>query len=64
MIPWLDQALGRPTERHEHRLPTRLEDLKSMDTRQLEQLVARGRRRRLERVAEEGDGGNDDVVIG
>jgi hypothetical protein len=50
LIPWLNQALGMPTERVEHRLPARLEELDAMDEAQLERLVATGRGRRLRAV--------------
>jgi hypothetical protein len=54
LIPWLNQALGMPTERVEHRLPARLEELDAMDEAQLERLVARGRQARLHAVPEAG----------
>jgi hypothetical protein len=47
LIPWLNQALGMPTERVEHRPPSTLQELEQMDTAELERLVARGRERRL-----------------
>ena len=47
LIPWLNQALGTPTERVEHRKPGSLEELEQMDTARLEALVAEGRRKRL-----------------
>jgi hypothetical protein len=50
LIPWLNQVLGMPTERVEHRLPARLEELDAMDEAQLERLVATGRGRRLRAV--------------
>jgi hypothetical protein len=50
LLPWIDQALGRPTERHEVTTPTSLDDLESMDTSALERLVAEGRARRLRAV--------------
>ena len=50
LIPWINQALGTPTERVEHRAPTSLEDIESMSTAELERLVARGRERRLQAV--------------
>ncbi len=40
LIPWINQALGTPTERVEHRIPGTLEELEQMDTAQLEALVA------------------------
>jgi hypothetical protein len=52
LIPWINQALGMPTERVEHRKPGSLEELEQMDTAQLEALVAAGRKRRLEALAE------------
>jgi hypothetical protein len=50
LIPWLNQALGMPTERVEHRLPAGLEELEAMDEAQLERLVANGPERRLQAV--------------
>jgi hypothetical protein len=50
LIPWINQALGMPTERVEVPAPSTLEDLEQMDTAQLEQLVAAGRKRRLAAV--------------
>ncbi len=29
LVPYLDQALGKPTERHEHRLPSGIEEIVS-----------------------------------
>jgi hypothetical protein len=45
LIPWLNQALGMPTERVEHRPPSTLREIQEMDTAELERLVARGRER-------------------
>jgi hypothetical protein len=50
LVPYLDQALGKPTERVEVRPPSTLEDLERMDTAQLERMVAEGRQRRLQLV--------------
>jgi hypothetical protein len=50
LIPWLNQALGMPTERVEHRPPSTLTELQEMDTAALEALVARGREQRLRAV--------------
>jgi hypothetical protein len=50
LLPWVDQALGKPTERVEHTLPQSLEELEAMPTVQLEAVVAEGRRRRLQAV--------------
>jgi hypothetical protein len=50
LIPWINEALGMPTERVEHRPPSTLQDLEKMDTAELERLVARGRERRLRAV--------------
>jgi hypothetical protein len=47
LVPYLDQALGKPTERHEHRVPSTVEGLESLDQASLERLVAQGRARRL-----------------
>jgi hypothetical protein len=52
LIPWLNQALGMPTERVEHRVPTGLEDLEFMSTEELERIVAQGRAQRLQRERE------------
>lgn len=52
LIPWLDQGLGKPTERVEVRAPSTLGDLEDMDTAQLEAMVAEGRARRLRLVEE------------
>jgi hypothetical protein len=57
LIPWIDQALGRPVERVEHRAPTGLEDLEFMSTEELERIVREGRARRLQREADDGDDG-------
>jgi hypothetical protein len=43
LLPYLDQALGRPTERIEHHAPTTPEELESLSTSELEALVAQGR---------------------
>lgn len=43
LIPWLNQALGNPTERVEHHVPSTPEELESLSTTQLEALVAQGR---------------------
>lgn len=45
LLPWIDQALGKPTERVEQHAPSSREDLERLDTRALEALVARGRDR-------------------
>jgi hypothetical protein len=52
LIPWLDQALGKPTERVEMRAPSTLEDLEQMDTAALQALVAQGRQRRVQLIKE------------
>jgi hypothetical protein len=68
LTAYFDQALGRPTERHEHRTPTGLEDLESMPHEELERLVAHGRAQRLglraapEPGVGELDGAGDDVA--
>jgi hypothetical protein len=64
LIAWIDQALGRPTEREEHRTPTGLEDLEFMSEEQLERLVAEGRARRLERIAFEREHDDDSDPVG
>lgn len=60
LIPWLNQALGTPTERVEHRAPTSLEDIESMSTEELARIVAEGRARRLQRLESERLGKADD----
>jgi hypothetical protein len=52
LIPWIDQALGKPTERVEVNAPTTLDDLDKMDTAALQAMVAEGRKRRLQLVKE------------
>jgi hypothetical protein len=47
LIPWIDQALGRPTERVEHKTPTSLEEVQNLSTAELKALVAEGRAKRL-----------------
>jgi dipeptidyl aminopeptidase/acylaminoacyl peptidase len=49
LVPWIDQAYGKPTERVEHKYPTSIDELKDMDDEQLVRLVAEGRRKRLQR---------------
>jgi hypothetical protein len=53
LIPWLNQALGMPTERVEHRPPRTIEDIQAMDTEELRRLVAEGRAERLQRLESE-----------
>jgi hypothetical protein len=48
LVPWIDQAYGKPTERVEHKLPSSVEELETMSEEQLERLVAQGRQRRLQ----------------
>lgn len=50
LIPYLDQALGRPQERVQVSTPSTPEELKAMEDGELEALVAEGRRARLELV--------------
>jgi hypothetical protein len=45
LLPWLDQGLGKPTERIEQATPTTKADLEGMGTAALEALVAQGRER-------------------
>jgi hypothetical protein len=52
LIPWINQALGTPSERGEVRMPSSLDDLEKMDTAALQALVAQGRQRRLQLVKE------------
>jgi hypothetical protein len=35
LIPWLDQALGKPTERVEHRVPSTIEELETLSNEDL-----------------------------
>jgi hypothetical protein len=49
LVRYFDQALGKPTERVEHRVPATVEDLDEMSEEELGRLVAQGRQRRLER---------------
>jgi hypothetical protein len=52
LIPWLNQGLGMPTERLEHRTPGSRAELEGLETEQLEQIVAERRRSRLHAVDE------------
>jgi hypothetical protein len=47
LVPYLDQALGKPTERHELRVPSSVEEIEQLSMEELEHLVARGRSKRL-----------------
>jgi hypothetical protein len=60
LIPWLNQALGMPTERVEHRQATGLEDLEFMSTEELTRIVAEGRAKRLQHEPEAGEHDDDD----
>ena len=60
LIPWLVQALGKPTERVEVRAPSTLEDLDQLDTAALQALVVQGRQRRLQLVKEAEEQGESD----
>jgi hypothetical protein len=48
LIPWLNQGLGMPTERVEHRSPSTLAEVQELSTAELQRLVAEGRERRLQ----------------
>ena len=50
LLPYLDQALGKPTERVEHRVPSTIEELETLSNEDLERIVAKGRQRRLQRL--------------
>ena len=50
LIPYFDQALGKPTERHELRVPSSVEEIEQLSTEELASLVAQGRQRRLQRL--------------
>jgi hypothetical protein len=53
LIPWLNQALGMPTERVEHRVPSTVEELEHLSEEELERLVLlQGREQRLKLVGE------------
>jgi hypothetical protein len=60
LIPWIDQALGKPTERVEQRVPSTLEELETLSDEDLERLVAQGRADRLHREREAGEHDDDD----
>jgi hypothetical protein len=47
LVAYFDQGLGRPVERHELRQASSVEELESLETHELEALVAQGRSRRL-----------------
>jgi hypothetical protein len=47
LTPWLNQALRMPQERVQHTTPSTFEELEQMDTAALQELVAKGRERRL-----------------
>ena len=49
-MPYLNQALGKPTERVEHRVPSTIEELETLSNEDLERIVAKGRQRRLQRL--------------
>ena len=36
LVPWIDQAYGKPTKREEHRYPSSIDELKDMDEQELE----------------------------
>jgi hypothetical protein len=54
LLPWLNQALGNPTERAEIRFPTTGQEAQSLSTSQLEALVAQGREARLAAAPDNG----------
>ena len=43
LLPWIDQALGKPLERVETSAPTTPQELESLSTSELEALIASGR---------------------
>jgi hypothetical protein len=47
LVSHFDQALGRPTERIEHKTPSSMEELDELSTEELERIVREGRARRL-----------------
>jgi hypothetical protein len=54
LIPWIDQALGKPTNASSIGCPPGPKELEQMDEAQLERLVAQGRQARLHAVPEAG----------
>jgi hypothetical protein len=64
LVPYLDQALGKPTERLEHRTPTGLEDLEFMSNEELARILAQGRAKRLGRMESERKDDEDSDVPG
>lgn len=56
LLPYIDQALGKPTERVEHDLPSTVSEVREADSAALAQLVAEGRRKRLLAVPDERTG--------
>jgi len=50
LLPWIDQALGRPTERVESSSTRTVEDVRALDPASLQALVAQGRAARLRAV--------------
>ena len=60
LIPWLDQAVGKPMERVEFKQPSTLEELETLSDEDLERLVAQGRADRLRREREAGELDEDD----
>jgi hypothetical protein len=60
LVPYFDQALGKPTERVEFRTPSTLAELETLSEEELERLVAQGRADRLRREREEAGGLFDD----
>jgi hypothetical protein len=53
LLPWLNQALGNPTERAEITFPTSPDEAQSLSTSQLEALVAEGQAARLVAVPDD-----------
>ena len=47
LVLYLDQALGKPTERHELRVPSSVEEVEQLSDAELERIVAQGRAKRL-----------------
>jgi hypothetical protein len=48
VVPWIDQAHGKPTDRVEHKYPSSIDELEQLSEEELERLVAQGRQRRLQ----------------
>jgi hypothetical protein len=52
LIPWLNQGLGMPTERHELAVPASRDEIAQLSDEQLEAIVREGSRARLQALPE------------